>query len=93
MLGSEESPQNFLYRAFLFKRGQVEHVLTTVNLKLKPPYLHPALLYPTDPDGQNILRKLLKVPEYNVLPETYLLLLQELFLPFRGVIHICTIFK
>ena len=35
-MGSEDQLQFFFLRAFLFRRGQVEHVLTMANLKLKP---------------------------------------------------------
>ena len=36
MLGSEDPLQIFSNGAYLFKRGQVEHILTMANLKLKP---------------------------------------------------------
>ena len=35
-MGSEDPLQNIFLRAYLFKRGKVEHILTVVNLKLKP---------------------------------------------------------
>ena len=42
-LGSEDKFQ-FFYRAYLFRRGQVEHVLTMANLKLNLIYLRPTLV-------------------------------------------------
>ena len=42
-LGSKD-PLPFL-RAYLFKRGQVEHALTMTNLKLKPSLFTPALVH------------------------------------------------
>ena len=35
-VGSEDQLQKFLLSAYLFRRGQVEHSLTMVNLKSKP---------------------------------------------------------
>ena len=45
-LGSEDPLHFFFFfeRAYLFKRGQVEHILTMANLKLKSSYLRPALV-------------------------------------------------
>ena len=34
-MGSEDPLQNFSKRAYMFKRGQVEHVLTMANFELK----------------------------------------------------------
>ena len=41
-VGSEDPLQFFFsQRAYLFKRGQVEHILTIANLKLKPTLFMP----------------------------------------------------
>ena len=44
MVGSEDALQNFFkVHIYLFKRGQVEHILTMANLELNPsPFMpHP----------------------------------------------------
>ena len=40
-MGSEDLLQFFFQRAYLFKMGQVEHILTIANLKLKPSLFMP----------------------------------------------------
>ena len=40
-VGSEDLLLKFFERAYLFKRGQVEHVLTMANFKLKPSLFTP----------------------------------------------------
>ena len=41
-MGSDD-PLDFFERAYLFRRGQVEHILTVANLKLKSSLFTPAL--------------------------------------------------
>ena len=41
MVESEDLLQNFFKGHYLFKRGQMEHILTMANLKLKPSQFMP----------------------------------------------------
>ena len=41
MVGSDDPLQKIFQSAYLFKRGQVENILTMANLKLKPSLFMP----------------------------------------------------
>ena len=65
----KKSENSSFFRAYLFKRGQVEHLLTMANLKLKPSlFIRPALgqhlsnVYPTV--GYNLKAKLIQLQFY-----------------------------
>ena len=59
MVGSEDLLQIF-ERAYLFKRGQVEHVWTMANVKLKPSLFMPCpIMYTTT-------KKMIQVPSHHI---------------------------